>query len=93
MVKNIDSAEDGSRAYPAISKRLDEACGVRLDFGQKFTGQDGVEYRNIVLQPNKNAKHEGFRKMANQNSHQKLAVVAIPVKKEIRGEMSSDSFF
>lgn len=41
--------------------------------------QDGVLYRNLVIQPNKNAENPTLKAKANANSHQALVKLKIPI--------------
>lgn len=41
--------------------------------------QDGVLYRNLVIQPNKNAENPTLKAKANANSHQALVKLKVPI--------------
>ncbi|RDX41453.1 hypothetical protein OH76DRAFT_1321867, partial [Lentinus brumalis] len=67
----------GSRALPQNVGANDANYGARLDWGEKFQKADGHWYRNLVLQPNKNAADSTLKKLAAVNSHMSLAKVEI----------------
>lgn len=77
IVAKAKIASPGSRAWPA-NKKLDKAIGCRWDYGELFE-KDKKLYRNLVLQPNIDADHQGLRKLAAKNSDAKLATVLLPL--------------
>jgi len=89
MAKNIGTASPGSRAWP--QKSLDTKIGIRVDYGELFTDSNGIRRRNFVVQPNKNAENEILRKLANENSHQQLCTVSLPVDEKHREGVTNES--
>ena len=70
----------GTRAVPAKNSKNDQHYGLRIDFGEKHKDDEGNEYINLNLQPNKEAKDHSIRKLAQDDPHQIIAQVRLPLK-------------
>ncbi|OAX38105.1 hypothetical protein K503DRAFT_866375 [Rhizopogon vinicolor AM-OR11-026] len=78
IVNCMKDGKPGDRAWPKDKSR-DKAIGMRIDLGDTFL-EGGRTKRNLVLQANKDADHVTLKKMAQKDSHAKLAVVAIDIE-------------
>ncbi|KAF8576252.1 HSP70-domain-containing protein [Ramaria rubella] len=76
IVLNSKTAKPGARAWPKKDTQGDKRMGLRLDWGEIFE-KDGVKYRNIILQANKDAEQEYLKARAAKDSHAKLATLSI----------------
>ena len=77
VLNNLTTATPGTRAWPNRTK--DHNVSFRVDYGPCYTGSDGHRYRNLELQPNKGTKDPRVAALANADSHQVLAMIAVPV--------------
>ncbi|KAI9709413.1 MAG: hypothetical protein M1812_007690 [Candelaria pacifica] len=76
----------GTRAGSIQTGDNDAVIGVRVDFGEKLTKEDGKEYQRLKLQANKGAKDPTLKDMANKNPHKVWSEADVPI-----GEDSGDS--
>ena len=74
-----DNGIPGTRAAPAKHANNDEEIGVRLDFGEIITKEDGTQVQQVSLPPNKNVKDGTLKDMANKDSHQTPLLQMFPL--------------
>ncbi len=96
VLKGLKDTDKGRRAFPTGEMRgkgnsslLDRKYGCRLDYGEIFKGKDGILYRNLALQPNKNADDQTCKELAAKGDVT-LAVLAVAVDEKDRGDMDAE---
>lgn len=80
------TATNGSRAWPVKTSQKDKQIGMRLDWGEIFTGVDGAQHRNLVLQVNKDAEHPTLKALANKGTHKAIATLTMKVENDTSTE-------
>jgi hypothetical protein len=61
-----------------MNQVIDKRIGARIDYGEVYM-ENGELYRNMVIQPNKDAENPTLKAKANCNSHQALAKLKISI--------------
>lgn len=76
----VGQGNPGARAAPTQTGTNDSKLGLRIDFGDVVTKEDGKQYTHFKLQVNKNAENPTLKKMADKNPHKVVgeAFVLVP---------------
>ncbi|KAH8679591.1 hypothetical protein BGZ60DRAFT_400300 [Tricladium varicosporioides] len=67
-----------SRAVPSRNKIDHERIGARIDSGEVFQ-HDGKMFKTIYHQPNKGARNNILKKIAEKDSHANLATAVVQI--------------